>query len=160
MDYLKINEMEEGYTYYIHARNAKIGIWFGKHKSFVISRHKFGDNFLFEEYHWDIGAPFGTVRPVEKIERSPFIPTRDLVWESLKNKDGEKYMGIKREEEVLDYLNKMSRDYISISELIDRIRNKEYKCELGELSKDKDWSRLVKLIMANGLYSKIVETDE
>ena len=66
-------------------------------------------------------------------------------------------MGIKREKEVLDYLNKMSRDYISISELIDRIRNKEYKCELGELSKDKDWSRLVELIKANDLYSKIVE---
>ena len=157
MDYLKMSEMKEGYTYHIHARNARIGIWFGKHKSFAISRHKFGSNYIFEEYHWETGAPYGTAKPIEEIEKSPFTPNKDLVRKLVKNKDGEEYMSISREEEVLDYLNKISENYIPVSELINRIRMKEYKCESSKLSEDKDWYRLVKSIIASDLYFRIAE---
>lgn len=69
--YIKIEDMKHGYLYRIHARNARYGIWNEEHKSFIISRVKFVDNYLFEEYHWDTGAPYGTARPLEELEKAP-----------------------------------------------------------------------------------------
>ena len=58
---------KHNYVYLIDARNANVGIYDEEQKGFVISRHKFKSNFLFVEYHWDTGEPFGTVKPLKEL---------------------------------------------------------------------------------------------
>ena len=98
MKYLKIEDLKDGYLYFIDARNAKHGIWISSRSGFLISRYKFGNNFLFEEYHWDCVA-FATVKPLREIEKSPFKSERldKAMW------DGDK--------EILDYLNRFGNKY-------------------------------------------------
>lgn len=88
-DYIKIEDLKEGYTYRILARNARYGIWVPKTSGFLISRIKFGDNFLFEEYHWDCES-YATVKPIREVERSPFTIEDDMY---------------KQEAKILTYLN-------------------------------------------------------
>ena len=78
-DYLKIPNLKNGYSYTIYARNAYVGIWDKTEKAFLISRYKVGSNpFLFREYHWDTGEPYGTVKPLKLIEKSPFELTESV----------------------------------------------------------------------------------
>ena len=86
-NYLKMPDLKDGYLYKIIARNASYGIWTASHQGFVISRHKFGDNFLFEENHYDCDN-FATAQPLEEIEQAPFTSLYE------------------HEDEVLEYLNK------------------------------------------------------
>lgn len=111
-DYIKMEDLKEGYTYRISARNAGFGIWRTKHQSFIISRWKFGFNYIFEEYHYDTGAPYGTTKPWEEIEQSPFDPETfiyiDKEWDGEETgwqKKGDKYTEMQHSEEGLVYLN-------------------------------------------------------
>gem|GEM_PF-3753959 len=63
-DFIKIKDCKKGRIYKIHSRNLGFGVFDGE-KGFIGIREKFGDLYLFTEYHWDTGAPFGTVRPLE-----------------------------------------------------------------------------------------------
>jgi len=76
-EYIKIKECQDGYTYFINARNSHVGIYKSSDKSFTISRFKFGHNYLFDEYHWDTGSPYGTVKPVHMIEKAPVGASED-----------------------------------------------------------------------------------
>lgn len=67
---LYMRECKHGYTYRIDARNASFGVYDEKEKGFWISRRKMGDNFLFIEYHWDTGEPFGTAIPYDELENA------------------------------------------------------------------------------------------
>ncbi|MDP2903165.1 MAG: hypothetical protein Q8N96_08660 [Methylovulum sp.] len=72
-----IENLKNGYCYKIFARNAYVGVWKENQKAFMISRYKMGANpFLFDECHWDTNDektfPFGTVKPIELIEKFPF----------------------------------------------------------------------------------------
>jgi len=72
-NYVKMEDLKDKYCYKIYARNAYVGIWVERKKSFMISRYKVGPNsYLFEEYHWDTGPPLGTVKPLMLIEKCPF----------------------------------------------------------------------------------------
>jgi len=103
-DYLKPEELKIGYLYRIDARNASIGIWRGfKKGDFVISRYKFGQNYLFEEIHWDLSPDFGTVKPLYEIEESPFVEY-DLEYVEWMGDNGLCW-GYARGTEILDYLN-------------------------------------------------------
>ena len=86
-----MEDLKNGYTYKILARNASYGIWREADKAFVISRFKFTMNYVFEEYHWDASTAFGTAQPVEEKEKSPF--------------DSEEVIN---EPEVLVYLNNLT----------------------------------------------------
>ncbi len=111
-DYIKMEDLKDGYLYKIIARNASYGIWRSETKGFTISRIKFYDNFAFEEYHYDCES-FATAQPIEKIEKSPFDP-KDLHGETyVSEKDGKKYWRFVNEDAVLEYLNKVEkgRDY-------------------------------------------------
>ena len=105
MIYLKIPELKDGYTYRVSARNASFGIWRKSKNSFIISRWKFGANYIFEEYHYDTGAPFGTVNPLEEIEKSPFVPEKDT--EKIFT---DTHFYIEKEDEILEYLNKFEEE--------------------------------------------------
>ena len=89
LEYLKVEELKDGYLYYILARNAKYGIWLEEKGAFLISRFKFYNNYLFEETHYDLDDSFGTVRPLREVGKTPFTK------EMIKMKDNE----------VLKYLN-------------------------------------------------------
>lgn len=76
-EYIKIEDCLDGYTYFINARNSRVGIYKASDRSFIISRFKFGHNYLFDEYHWDTGSPHGTVKPIQIIEKRPAHTSED-----------------------------------------------------------------------------------
>lgn len=65
---ISIQDCQHSYLYRISARNFSLGVYNEKSCGFIGLRYKFGDEFLFTEYHWDTGPPFGTVHPMEKLE--------------------------------------------------------------------------------------------
>jgi len=95
LPYLPVEDLKPLYLYRLHARNASWGVWNPERKVFVISRFKFKDNFLCSEVHWDLDKHFGTAKPLEELEKTPFT-LQDL-------KD--------RSEKVLDYLNNFDPKY-------------------------------------------------
>jgi len=68
---IPLEDCKDGWLYKIDARNAGIGIFNAKDKSFTIARRKFTSTFLFDEFHWDTGAPYGTARPTEELCEAP-----------------------------------------------------------------------------------------
>lgn len=87
--YIKVENCMDGWLYEIHARNAEIGIYFEKFKGFVICRIKWASTYEFMEFHYDTGAPYGTVKPIKPIEKSPFTaPGEDGILKYLKEKEG------------------------------------------------------------------------
>lgn len=66
MNYIKKKDLIIGQSYKCDARNFTVGTWNGE--SFDYMREKWGSIFPDIEYHWDDGAPYGTVKPLKKIE--------------------------------------------------------------------------------------------
>lgn len=85
-EYIKMNKLIDGGLYRIDARNSEYGIWLYNQLGFIIRRQKFTNIFLFVEYHYDTGFPFGTVYPLIFLEKSPFsiealeIQVADVDW--------------------------------------------------------------------------------
>ncbi len=67
IEYIPLSECQHGHLYKILSRNLKIGIFNQTDKGFIGIREKFGSLYLFTEYHWDTGVPFGTVKPQEDL---------------------------------------------------------------------------------------------
>jgi hypothetical protein len=79
--WIPLENCKDRTAYYIHARNAKVGIFNSYDKGFIISRHKFKENFLFTEFHFDTGAPYGTVKPLRELGPVPEMTDAEtLVW--------------------------------------------------------------------------------
>lgn len=57
---IPISECIMGRVYKIGSRNLSYGVYDGN-EGFIGIRKKFGRRYLFTEYHWDQGPPFGTV---------------------------------------------------------------------------------------------------
>lgn len=85
---IKIEDLKDGFLYKIRARNADYGIWKSETQTFVISRIKWNDNYLFEEVHYNADKWHGTATPLEEIEKA----TVDIHTDS--------------ERVILEYLNK------------------------------------------------------
>lgn len=67
-NYLKVEELKDGYLYEMDARNASFGIWNAKKGYFHIARMKF-NVFLCVETHWDLDDVYGTAKPLREIEK-------------------------------------------------------------------------------------------
>lgn len=67
----KMEKLKPNFLYRIKARNAYLGVWMPEKQGFVILRNKFGSEYPFVEYHWDTGAPYGTVVPEEELIKFP-----------------------------------------------------------------------------------------
>jgi hypothetical protein len=115
MNYLKVDELKPFYTYKIRARNGRVGIWRPKTGDFLLRRTKFYDTYTFGEIHWDLDKNFGTARPLEELEASPFkeedLHSRVLTWEEggLERPewaDTDTYFGNPREKDILNYLKR------------------------------------------------------
>lgn len=71
MEYIPLAQCKDHYTYIIRSRNLIVGVFRESTGGFMGIREKFGSEYLFEEFHYDTGAPFGTVRPVRVLEQCP-----------------------------------------------------------------------------------------
>jgi hypothetical protein len=83
-----IEDMVVRRVYAIRSRNLSVGVWngkSGKNAGFIGIRTKFGDRYLFTEYHYDACASFGTVGDArdlgidvpKDIELRESTPTKD-----------------------------------------------------------------------------------
>lgn len=57
----------KGRVYRLCCRNLRVGVFDGR-DGFIGIRKKFGHRYLFTEYHWEQGAPFGTVSGAVDME--------------------------------------------------------------------------------------------
>lgn len=57
-------------VYLLNSRNIFVGVYDGD-GGFIGIRRKFHDEFLFAEYHWDNGPPYGTVKPYKFLMMLP-----------------------------------------------------------------------------------------
>ena len=71
MNYLTLKECKDGYLYRISSRNLSLGVYSSATKSFYGIRTKFGDRFIDDEFHWDLGPPYGTCKPRQELEECP-----------------------------------------------------------------------------------------
>jgi hypothetical protein len=78
--YIPLTSCKSRGIYMLHSRNLSIGVFNPENNGFIGIREKFGDKFLFTEFHYDTGAPFGTVRPLKEIG---LLPGDILISESL-----------------------------------------------------------------------------
>jgi hypothetical protein len=60
----KMEELIKGRIYKLECRNLLCGVWNGVN-AFIGIRHKWGDEFLDTEYHWDFDDHYGTVENAE-----------------------------------------------------------------------------------------------
>jgi hypothetical protein len=100
----KMDELIEGRVYYTRCRNLSYAVWNG-HSGFIGIREKFGDNFLFTEYHWDFCEHHGTVgyakdlgidvpKDIKICERLGLWDSKtDRFIEQVKDADGESVKG-------------------------------------------------------------------
>lgn len=65
-----LEDCQKGQIYRLRSRNLAYGVYDGD-TGFIGIREKFGDLYLFTEYHYDTGPPFGTVRPYEIVGDVP-----------------------------------------------------------------------------------------
>lgn len=65
--YIPLDECEDAAVYKIHSRNLAVGVFVKARNGFIGIREKFGARYLFMEYHWDTGEPYGTVHPEKKL---------------------------------------------------------------------------------------------
>jgi hypothetical protein len=68
--YIPLTDCVDRRLYRIQSRNLTVGVYRADVRGFVGIRTKFGSRYLFTEYHWDTGEPFGTVKPVEDAGES------------------------------------------------------------------------------------------
>ncbi|AEJ94913.1 hypothetical protein SEA_TYKE_54 [Mycobacterium phage Tyke] len=66
--YIPRDDLVVGAVYELRSRNLVAGVWTGR--GFIGIREKFGEEYLFTEYHYDDGPLFGTVRPVADLNVS------------------------------------------------------------------------------------------
>ncbi len=64
---IKLKNCKDRFLYKIDSRNLSYGVFNLAANGFIGIREKFGDRYLFTEYHWDTGAPYGTVRPIKML---------------------------------------------------------------------------------------------
>jgi hypothetical protein len=69
--HIPLSDCKHGWLYKIQSRNLIMGVFNEEKSRFVGIRGKFDQRFLFVEYHWDTGPPFGTVKPLECLEPCP-----------------------------------------------------------------------------------------
>lgn len=74
---LRMGSLKDGQVYRIRSRNLVIGVWRAATQGFIGIREKFGSVYLFEEYHWETGAPFGTAHAVYPIAGIT-VPAADM----------------------------------------------------------------------------------
>jgi len=63
--------------YLINSRNLSHGVYDEKVKGFIGIRTKYKYVYLFTEFHWDTGPPYGTAKPIKLLETCPLEDTTE-----------------------------------------------------------------------------------
>jgi len=69
--YIPLTACQDRGLYRISSRNLSLGVFDARTRGFIGIREKFGERFLFTEYHYDTGEPHGTVYPLQQLEEVP-----------------------------------------------------------------------------------------
>jgi len=65
---IPVGKCKRGHVYELRSRNLQFGLFVPEAENgFIGIRQKFKSRYLFTEYHWDNGPPFGTVRPIRDL---------------------------------------------------------------------------------------------
>jgi hypothetical protein len=84
-----VGSLVPGHLYMIRARNACVGIYGHSPEAkpqyqhlYTIPRRKFTAEYLFDEYDWDTGEPYGTAIPLRDLGPAPAFAddTAKLAW--------------------------------------------------------------------------------
>lgn len=81
-DQIPLDQLEDGRVYKVTSRNLVVGAWRARTRSFIGLREKFDNRFLFEEFHYDNGPPFGTAWATQASNITTAIPER--YWDPAK----------------------------------------------------------------------------
>jgi hypothetical protein len=76
-EYIKVEDCVDRGLYRISSRNLVYGVYCATSNGFIGIRMKFENQYLFTEFHWDAGEPFGTVCPLKFIEMCPLTDIRE-----------------------------------------------------------------------------------
>ena len=68
---IPLTECKHRGIYKLSSRNLSLGVFNKFSNGFIGIREKLGDLYLFTEYHWDNGPPFGTASPYEFVGTLP-----------------------------------------------------------------------------------------
>mgnify|MGYP001597372953 CR=1 FL=1 len=88
MEHIPIQECKDRMLYRIVSRNLTFGIFKTATNGFMGIREKFGRYFLFTEFHYDTGAPFGTAHPQQELEPMPQDMALEEILGIVDNKTG------------------------------------------------------------------------
>ena len=66
-DFIPMSELVDRRVYRIRSRNLVVGAWDAGSQGFIGIREKFRDLYLFEEYHYEQGAPYGTAHAIADL---------------------------------------------------------------------------------------------
>lgn len=84
--YIPMTSCKHRHLYRLNSRNLRYGVYNSETKGFTGLRRKFDNLFMFEEYHWDTGAPYGTVKPLEDLGMCDVADDEDKLFRRLLNK--------------------------------------------------------------------------
>lgn len=68
---IPIDQCLHGHLYALDSRNLSCGVYCSDTNGFIGIREKYGELYLFEEFHWDTGPPHGTAKPLTLICECP-----------------------------------------------------------------------------------------
>lgn len=68
---IPLSRCKNGVVYEIHSRNLQVGVFVKERAGFIGIREKFGRLYLFMEFHYATGAPYGTARPLKRLRAVP-----------------------------------------------------------------------------------------
>lgn len=90
--HIPLKDCVHGHVYAISSRNLIYGVFDKTTDSFTGIREKFGNEYLFAEYHWDQGPPYGTVTPTKDVGMLPKdVTTDEQIFAYLKKLEKEHY---------------------------------------------------------------------
>jgi hypothetical protein len=113
--YIPLEECKDGYLYRISSRNLSLGVYSAAIKSFYGIRTKFGDRFIDDEYHWDLGSPFGTCKPRQELEQCPIKFVGELYpLSGNESYDKWRHEKILNSRELLNWLDTKLKEYQSV----------------------------------------------
>lgn len=81
MKHIPLEDCVDRQIYQIFSRNLRFGAFRKSSSGFIGIRLKFGERYLFEEYHYDTGPPHGTVQPLKAMNL--VVPEEILLQEHL-----------------------------------------------------------------------------
>jgi hypothetical protein len=65
---IPLTECKDRAVYRLRSRSLDFGVFVAATKGFIGIREKFGNKYLFTEYHYDTGPPIGTAKPLELLD--------------------------------------------------------------------------------------------